>query len=51
MHSGDWKVDETPTIPPLMDVQRLQQLGEEGKVIGLTPIVKKTMAKARLPEA
>jgi ribonuclease J len=30
VHSGDWKVDETPTIPPLMDVQRLQQLGEEG---------------------
>jgi ribonuclease J len=30
VHSGDWKVDETPTIPPLMDVHRLQQLGEEG---------------------
>jgi ribonuclease J len=30
VHSGDWKVDATPTIPPLMDVQRLEQLGEEG---------------------
>jgi ribonuclease J len=30
VHSGDWKVDTTPTIPPLMDVQRLEQLGEEG---------------------
>jgi ribonuclease J len=30
VHSGDWKVDETPTIPPLMDVHRLQELGEEG---------------------
>ncbi len=29
-HSGDWKYDPTPTIPPLMDVNRLKQLGDEG---------------------
>jgi ribonuclease J len=29
-HSGDWKYDPTPTIPPLMDVNRLKELGDEG---------------------
>ena len=30
VHSGDWKMDPTPTIPPLMDVNRLKELGVEG---------------------
>jgi len=30
VHSGDWKLDPTPTIPPLMDVDRLRQIGDEG---------------------
>ncbi len=30
VHSGDWKLDPTPTIPPLMDIDRFRQLGEEG---------------------
>ena len=30
MHSGDWKLDATPTIPPLMDIDRLREIGAEG---------------------
>ncbi len=30
VHSGDWKLDPTPTIPPLMDIDRLRQIGDEG---------------------
>jgi ribonuclease J len=30
VHSGDWKLDPTPTIPPLMDIERLKQIGDEG---------------------
>ncbi len=30
VHSGDWKMDPTPTIPPLMDIARLKQIGDEG---------------------
>ncbi|MEE4235510.1 MAG: ribonuclease J, partial [Anderseniella sp.] len=30
VHSGDWKMDPTPTIPPLMDIDRLKQIGDEG---------------------
>lgn len=30
VHSGDWKMDPTPTIPPLMDIERLKQIGDEG---------------------
>ncbi len=30
VHSGDWKLDATPTIPPLMDTDRLRQIGDEG---------------------
>jgi len=30
LHSGDWKIDRSPTIPPFMDEARLRQIGEEG---------------------
>ena len=30
VHSGDWKMDPAPTIPPLMDIDRLKQIGDEG---------------------
>ncbi len=30
LHSGDWKLDPTPTIPPLMDIDRLTEIGTEG---------------------
>lgn len=30
VHSGDWKLDPTPTIPPLMDIDRFKQIGNEG---------------------
>jgi ribonuclease J len=30
LHSGDWKIDRTPTMPPEMDEARLRQIGEEG---------------------
>lgn len=30
VHSGDWKLDPTPTIPPLMDIDRFREIGEEG---------------------
>ncbi len=30
LHSGDWKLDPTPTIPPLMAIDRLMQIGAEG---------------------
>lgn len=30
VHSGDWKLDATPTIPPLMDIDRLKAIGDEG---------------------
>jgi ribonuclease J len=30
LHSGDWKIDRSPTIPPELDETRLKQLGEEG---------------------
>jgi len=30
VHSGDWKLDPTPTIPPLMDIDRFRQIGDEG---------------------
>ena len=30
VHSGDWKLDRTPIIPPQMDEDRFRQIGEEG---------------------
>jgi ribonuclease J len=30
LHSGDWKIDRAPTIPPDIDEARFRQLGEEG---------------------
>lgn len=30
VHSGDWKIDPTPSIPPVMDEPRLRAIGEEG---------------------
>jgi len=30
VHSGDWKIDETPVVSPPTDIERLRQLGEEG---------------------
>jgi ribonuclease J len=30
LHSGDWKIDETPVIPPEMEEAKLRALGEEG---------------------
>jgi ribonuclease J len=29
-HSGDWKIDRTPSIPPEFDELRLRQIGAEG---------------------
>lgn len=29
-HSGDWKIDRAPSIPPQLDETRLKQIGEEG---------------------
>lgn len=29
-HSGDWKLDRTPAIPPAMDENRLREIGKEG---------------------
>ena len=30
VHSGDWKIDRAPTIPPQMNEARLRAIGEEG---------------------
>ncbi len=30
VHSGDWKLDRTPAIPPAMDENRLREIGKEG---------------------
>ena len=30
IHTGDWKIDETPVIPPVTDRDRLTALGDEG---------------------
>ncbi len=30
VHSGDWKIDDTPTVGPPTDVKRLREIGEEG---------------------
>ncbi len=30
VHSGDWKLDANPTIAPLMDIDRLKAIGDEG---------------------
>ncbi|MGI9464712.1 MAG: ribonuclease J, partial [Aestuariivirgaceae bacterium] len=30
VHSGDWKLDRTPTIAPELDEKRLRQIGKEG---------------------
>ena len=29
-HSGDWKIDRSPSIPPQLDEPRLREIGEEG---------------------
>jgi ribonuclease J len=29
-HSGDWKIDRSPSIPPELDESRLKEIGEEG---------------------
>ena len=30
IHTGDWKIDEAPTLPPLTDEDRFRQAGDEG---------------------
>jgi ribonuclease J len=30
LHTGDWKLDRKPTIPPHFDETRMRQIGEEG---------------------
>jgi ribonuclease J len=30
LHTGDWKLDRTPTIPPHLDEARMKEIGEEG---------------------
>ncbi len=30
VHSGDWKLDRTPAIPPQIDENRLREIGKEG---------------------
>jgi ribonuclease J len=30
VHTGDWKLDRTPTIPPHLDEARMQEIGAEG---------------------
>jgi ribonuclease J len=30
VHSGDWKIDPTPSIPPVTDERRLREIGAEG---------------------
>lgn len=30
LHTGDWKIDPTPTIPPVTDEARLKEIGAEG---------------------
>ena len=30
VHSGDWKLDPTPAIPPYMDENRFREIGKEG---------------------
>ena len=30
VHTGDWKIDETPIIPPNFSFERLRQIGDEG---------------------
>jgi ribonuclease J len=30
VHTGDWKIDETPVIPPVTDREKLMALGDEG---------------------
>lgn len=30
VHSGDWKLDRTPSIPPQMNEARLREIGKEG---------------------
>jgi len=30
VHSGDWKIDRSPSIPPRMDEARMREIGEEG---------------------
>ena len=30
IHTGDWKIDATPSLGPLTDEHRFRQLGEEG---------------------
>ncbi|HKQ95111.1 MAG TPA: ribonuclease J [Aestuariivirgaceae bacterium] len=32
LHSGDWKIDRTPTIPPPLAEERLRAIGAEGVV-------------------
>jgi ribonuclease J len=29
-HSGDWKIDHSPSLPPTLDEPRLREIGEEG---------------------
>jgi ribonuclease J len=30
LHTGDWKLDRNPTIPPQLDEARMREIGEEG---------------------
>jgi len=30
IHTGDWKIDPAPTLPPLIDENRFRQLGQQG---------------------
>ncbi len=32
IHTGDWKLDPEPTLPPMTDENRFRQIGEEGVV-------------------
>ncbi|MHB2264678.1 ribonuclease J [Aliihoeflea sp. PC F10.4] len=32
VHTGDWKLDPAPTLPPMTDENRFRQIGEEGVI-------------------
>ena len=48
VHSGDWKIDETPVVCPPTDVARLSELGKEG-VLALVGDSTNSMRDGRSP--